>query len=155
MSVIRQWVSSVLNFSSQYDTAGWSASQVVGAPKVYPRYGDIRGAWATRTKTDKEFVELKYEQKVYPQEINVYETYHAGGTKKVQGKTDSGTWFTLYETDKIELIKESRIFKVPLKETNIPMDTLRVEIDCTVAATWVEIDAVELVGTVANPGSYL
>lgn len=52
---------------------------------------------------------------MYPQEINVYETYHAGGTKKVQGKTDSGTWFTLYETDKIELIKESRIFKVPLK----------------------------------------
>ncbi|XP_061181818.1 F-box/LRR-repeat protein 4-like [Saccostrea echinata] len=155
MTVIRQWISRVLNYSSQYDSAGWSANQVIGAPKVYPRHGDIRGAWATQTKTNKEFIEVAYDQKVYPQEINIYETLNSGGTKKVQAKADSGAWVTLYEAKTIECIKESRIFKPELLETNIPTNTLRIEIDCTVAGTWVEIDAVELVGTEANPGGYL
>lgn len=155
MTVIRQWVQRVVNYSSQYDSAGWSAEQVIGAPKVYPRHGDIRGAWASQTKTNKEFIEVAYGRKVFPQEINIYETLNSGGTKKVQAKTDSGTWVTMYEAKKIECIKESRIFKPELIETNIPTDTLRIEIDCTVAGTWVEIDAVELVGTEANPGSYL
>lgn len=52
-----------------------------------------------------------FAEKVYPTEINIYETYNAGGTKKVEAKTDSGTWVTLYEAQRVEVIKASRIFK--------------------------------------------
>lgn len=52
-------------------------------------------------------------EKVYPTEINIYETYNAGGTRKVEAKTDSGTWVTIYEAPKVEVIKASRIFKPP------------------------------------------
>ncbi|XP_052689658.1 uncharacterized protein LOC128167784 [Crassostrea angulata] len=147
----RQWVSSVSNFSSQYDSTGWSAEQVIGPPKVYPKHGDIRGAWASGTKTNNEFIEVVFLQKVYPTEINIYETYNAGGTRKVEAKTDSGTWVTIYEAPKVEVIKASRIFKPPFIDANISINILKITIDCTSANTWVEIDAVELVGTIPNP----
>lgn len=151
----RQWVSSVSNFSSQYDSTGWSAEQVIGPPKVYPKHGDIRGAWASGTKTNSEFIEVVFLEKVYPTEINIYETYNAGGTRKVEAKTDSGTWVTIYEAPKVEVIKASRIFKPPFIDANISINILKITIDCTSANTWVEIDAVELVGTKPNPGSFL
>jgi hypothetical protein len=34
-----QGVSRVIQFSSQYNDSTWSANQVIGPPKVYPRYG--------------------------------------------------------------------------------------------------------------------
>lgn len=151
----RQWVSSVSNFSSQYDSTGWSAEKVIGPPKVYPKHGDIRGAWASGTKTNNEFIEVVFLEKVYPTEINIYETYNAGGTRKVEAKTDSGTWVTIYEAPKVEVIKASRIFKPPFIDANISINILKITIDCTSANTWVEIDAVELVGTKPNPGSFL
>ena len=52
-----------------------------------------------------------YEEKVYPTEINIYETYNAGGTKSISAKADNGEWVTLYKADKIEAIKSSRILK--------------------------------------------
>lgn len=94
-------------------------------------------------------------EKVYPTEINIYETYNAGGTRKVEAKTDSGTWVTIYEAPKVEVIKASRIFKPPFIDANISINILKITIDCTSANTWVEIDAVELVGTIPNPGSFL
>ena len=32
-------VSRVIDFSSQYNNRTWSANQIIGPPKVYPRYG--------------------------------------------------------------------------------------------------------------------
>lgn len=37
--LIIKGASSVLGFSSQYNDSTWSANQVVGPPKVFPRHG--------------------------------------------------------------------------------------------------------------------
>jgi len=34
----------------------WAANNVIGEPLVYPRYGDINGAWAQGTMTANEFI---------------------------------------------------------------------------------------------------
>lgn len=36
----------------------WPATCVIGLPKVYPRHGDIPGAWAPEVKDDKQFLEV-------------------------------------------------------------------------------------------------
>ncbi len=36
---IVEGVSRVIEFSSQYNDSTWSANQVIGPPKVYPRHG--------------------------------------------------------------------------------------------------------------------
>lgn len=46
------------------------------------------------------------------------------------------------------------IFQIILQDANISIDTLKITIDCSAAGTWVEIDAVELVGTIPNPGTF-
>lgn len=68
------WVSRIISFSTQYNADGsvqctdltiyyyclhrWSANQVIGEPKVYPRYGDIQGSWAPRNCTQ-EYLEVE------------------------------------------------------------------------------------------------
>ena len=36
----------------------WAADQVVGPPRVYPRYGDIQGSWAQGNHSDDEWIEV-------------------------------------------------------------------------------------------------
>ncbi|XP_048247981.1 speckle-type POZ protein-like [Haliotis rufescens] len=144
--VLQQWASTVINFSSQYDSNGWPASAAVGPPRVYPRYGDIEGAWAQRTRDNKQFIELGYDTAVHVSGINIYETLHSGGVKRVSVRSPGGTWETLWETGKVKVFQESRIFSPDIKTPNFRTKEVRLDVDCSVAQSWVEIDAVELVG---------
>ncbi|XP_067664338.1 TD and POZ domain-containing protein 3-like [Haliotis asinina] len=144
--VLQQWASTVTSFSSQYDSDGWPASVVVGQPRVYPRYGDIQGAWAPRTCDSKQFIELGYDTPVYMSSINIYETFNAGGVKKLSVRSPRGTWETIWETPRVQVIKASRIFSPDIKIPKFRTKEVRIDVDCSVAQSWVEIDAVMLVG---------
>ncbi|XP_046583874.1 uncharacterized protein LOC124291016 [Haliotis rubra] len=144
--VLQQWAATVTSFSSQYDSNGWPASVVVGQPRVYPRYGDIQGAWAQAICDNKQFIELGYDTAVYVSGINIYETLNAGGVKRVSVRSPKGTWETVWETSGVEVIKASRIFSLDIKTPNFKTKEVRLDVDCSVARSWVEIDAVLLVG---------
>lgn len=148
---ITQWVAEVTDFSSQYNTSGWSANSVIGTPKVYPRYGDIQGAWASAVKNADQFIQLKFQKKVFLHEINIYETYHSGGVKKISAKDMQGNWVMIYKTHRLQSIEKSRIFTPSFNPPHFPVDELRLDIDCTACGSWVEIDAVNIVGT-QRPG---
>ncbi|XP_062596583.1 F-box/LRR-repeat protein 4-like [Saccostrea cucullata] len=120
---------------------------VVGEPRVYPTYGDVPGAWATSTKDAHQFIEVKFEEKLYLNEINIYETYHAGGVKRVSAKDLAGNWVMLYQTNRCQNLQSSRIFSPQFNPPEFPVDELRVEIDCTVSGSWVELDAINIKGT--------
>ena len=55
---MEQWVHRVRTYSSQYNDTNWAANQVIGAPKVYPKYGDHHGAWAQGRRDANEFIEV-------------------------------------------------------------------------------------------------
>jgi hypothetical protein len=73
----KQWVSKVMEFSSEFNKNSWSADQIIGEPKVYPKYGDLEGTWAQSEFNPYQFIVLKYENPVYPTKIKIYETYHS------------------------------------------------------------------------------
>ncbi|CAF1543783.1 unnamed protein product, partial [Rotaria sordida] len=81
-----QWASCVLQFSSQYNDSTWSANQVIGPPKVYPRHGDIVGAWAQGNRAPDEFIIVGFERAVYPEQIDIYETYNPGAVIRVSAR---------------------------------------------------------------------
>lgn len=54
------WVSNNNGCNDAFAVIRWSANQVIGEPKVYPRYGDIQGSWASRSCTANEFLEVRY-----------------------------------------------------------------------------------------------
>ena len=37
----------------------WGADQALGLPNVYPRYGDITGAWAQGNNSSNEWIEVQ------------------------------------------------------------------------------------------------
>src|SRR5262245_31473669 len=74
-----QWATTVRNFSSEYSTANWSAQQALGAPNVFPRSGDLDGAWASREPdATTEFIEVGFAQPQRASALEVYETYNPG-----------------------------------------------------------------------------
>ena len=65
----RQWASKNLQVSSEWQKVGgkwdssggkWSASQVLGAPDVFPKSGDLPQAWASKAKGGKEWIEVMH-----------------------------------------------------------------------------------------------
>ena len=66
-SGLRQWATRVVGVSSQwqkssgkYESTGgrWQATQALGKPDVFPKYGDLDKAWASKDKAGKEWIEV-------------------------------------------------------------------------------------------------
>ncbi|XP_041362781.1 TD and POZ domain-containing protein 3-like [Gigantopelta aegis] len=143
---IKQWVSRIISFSSQYDNNNWAASCVVGEPKVYPRYGDLSGSWASQSIDTNQYIELGFKEKVFVCEIDIYETMNAGGIKNISVRSPQGRWESVWSMPQVQVIQASRVFSPPIKDVSYKTDAVRLEIDCTACGTWVEIDAVQLIG---------
>ncbi|KAH3795476.1 uncharacterized protein LOC127838584 [Dreissena polymorpha] len=147
-----QWVSKVIKYSSQYNTGSWSAQQILGVPDVYPTYGDLNGAWASHDIDANQYLEFQFVTPVLVTKVDVYETYNAGGVKAIKCLDVSGTWITLWSTPQVSVIHSVRIFSPSFMST-IPCfsNQIRLDIDCSVANSWVEIDAVGLHGSHGIP----
>ncbi|XP_005092041.1 F-box/LRR-repeat protein 4 isoform X2 [Aplysia californica] len=159
-SAVKQWVKKVGKYSSQYNDSTWSANQVIGPPKVYPRHGDIHGSWASGTVDSNQFIEVEFDVLVRPTAVNIYETFNPGAVVAVKAQDPMGKWVPLWTASRPQTFTASRIFSPSLKDVVVKTNVLRIEIDCSAAATWCEIDAVELVGIrdgavmPADDGSY-
>lgn len=146
---VAQWVSEVVEYSSQYDSVHWGADKIIGTPVVYPRYGDIFGAWAQGIRDENQYIVIKYEESVYLKHLNIYETYNCGAIVRIKAKNQvTNEWFTVWESENEQANfvnrQESRIFKPPLIRFPFKTDTIRIEMDCQ--SKWCEIDAVEMLG---------
>ncbi|KAH3706035.1 hypothetical protein DPMN_065414 [Dreissena polymorpha] len=142
-----QWISRVLTFSSVYSPSSWSAQQIIGVANVFPVYGDEIQAWAPKDIDANQFLEFEFPNKVNVSKIDIYETYHAGGVKAVKCYDVTGTWITLWSTAQVSVIKHSRIFSPSFTSTTTCFSNhIRLDIDCSQANSWVEIDAVMLHG---------
>jgi len=145
-----QWVKRVPKFSSSYNS-GWEASCLIGPPRVYPSYGDIRGAYASSASTGThEWLELDYETPVFVTGIDIFETYNPGHVTNILIKVGD-YWIPLWSGVVLPVGHgrpgpQSRIFSPPLKPTVFRSDQVRIEMDCTTARSWAEIDCVLLKG---------
>lgn len=68
---------------------------------------------------------IEYEEKIYIDKIDIYETYHAGMVKCIKAKHPNGSWVKVWNTPKVSCITHSRIFspdfevKLCRKKSNI------------------------------------
>jgi speckle-type POZ protein len=149
LNIVRQWVSRVINYSSQYNEDTWSANKIIGPPLVYPNYGDLQNSWAqTADFHANHFIELEFPEEVYVTKINIYETYHAGGVVRIKLKDPlTDNWKIVWDSAVGPIsIESSRIFSPDLKKTLFKTKYVRLDVDCTAANSFCEIDAVELIG---------
>jgi len=124
--VVEQFVSEVLDFSSQYGSdasISYTAHNIVGRPTKFPSYGDFSQTfvmrdygpwwenspsgtiWRTPYNCPKplqsraaNFIDIKFEHAVYPFRIHIYETYNPGGLVALWAGDCQGTWKLLWDS---------------------------------------------------------
>ena len=144
--IVELWVKGVVQFSSEYDDR-FAADKIIGEPNVYPKYGDYPGAWAQKTLSAKEFIVVEFDEQLYLTGVDIYETYNAGAVIGISAFDEvSGLWINLWKTAQATRIETSRIFSPAIQEQAIKSRRIRVDVDCTVANSWCEIDAIKIKG---------
>ncbi|XP_031551802.1 F-box/LRR-repeat protein 4-like [Actinia tenebrosa] len=188
---VRQVAQKVLDFSSQYScntSSSYSASNLAGQAKSYPNYGDFQTSFVLRTygpwwtcapsappkikvvskakssfiSTD--FVDLFYEEPVYPKKIHILETYNPGAVVRILAlKEDNnqvkpiinanGGWVELWSGKPQKCPPLSRSMSPPLKRIEKPTRVIRLEFNHQHLEYYTELDAVELFGNAVTTGN--
>ena len=83
---------------------------------------------------------------MYVDELEIYETLNAGAVHRISALNPQGTWVVIW-TGQPTCIQSSRIFKPSLTPCPFPVNVIKLELDCSLAGSWCEIDAVKLIGS--------
>jgi len=134
--------------SSTYG-GGWSPREVVGPPKVFPRSGDIRGAWAPAEVgkhggAGLHYLDVSFHGKHQAAEVWVFETNVAGCTYAVTDRTVKSDEKILWERDPEQSLTGAHVLVVTIDPAR-PISRLRVYVDGRGIMQFPEIDTVGLV----------
>jgi hypothetical protein len=138
-----EWASTVVDVSTQYSETSWSAQQVLGPPDVFPAYGDLAKAWASRGADDRdEWIEVGFDRPSSISGVEVFETFNPGAIDHVELITARGHRI---ETPITALasgggVSERHHFGV--RCTAEPIVSVRVHLNSVAVAGWNEIDAI-------------
>lgn len=169
---VNQYAQAVIDFSSQYGSdysISYTALNITGRPSKFPDYGDFPETFAMRTYGNwwdmapsrvqeikpqnlpkipaHDFIIIRFEQFVIPEELVIYETYNPGAIVRIWAYTAAEKWVCLWEVAprSYSNISASR-FAPPLKKLLLPTNTIRLEFNHSLLHYFTEIDGVVLVG---------
>ncbi|MFN8588987.1 MAG: FlgD immunoglobulin-like domain containing protein [Candidatus Eisenbacteria bacterium] len=139
-----RWADSVLGISSEYSGVGWAAYQALGAPDVYPAYGDIGLAWASLTPDDQqEYLRLHFPDAAPIDYVQVVETFHPGSLVKVSARNPNTNQFeTLWQGAPSVQPDSARAFTVRFPVTSYNVEEVRLDFDSPAVPDWNEVDAI-------------
>jgi len=145
---LAQWANSVIDFSSQFSTTSWAASQATGAPDTFT-YGDIPTAWSALNQNgppNPEFITLGYATAVFATGVTVRETFNNGFVFQIDVLDTLNVYHTVWTgTDPSpDLTPEDFVIDFP--ETPYLVKGVKVYVNPNQGASWEEIDAVQLRG---------
>ncbi len=144
----------VNNVSSVYDVypLGWSAYQILGAPNVYPAYGDIEDAFNPEFyDVQRDFIELDFDNNGPIDSIFIYETFTPGFIDSVFVK-NPGTqnWDLVYSAVPAPGAPVATILAIGFPMTSYDVSEVRLTLANDTAPDWIEIDAVAISPATTN-----
>ncbi|XP_040407516.1 F-box/LRR-repeat protein 4 isoform X3 [Cygnus olor] len=182
---IVQYAKEVLDFSSHYgseNSMSYTMWNLAGIPNVYPSSGDFTqtavfrtyGTWwdhcpsarlpFKRTPTSfcsQDYVELAFEEQVYPTAVHILETYHPGAVVRIlacsanpysQNPPAEVRWEILWSEAPTKVSgPQARQFTPCIKQINFPTNLIRVEVNSSLLDYYTELDAVVLHGVKEKP----
>jgi hypothetical protein len=154
-TIIDQWASSVIGFSSQWSTGSWSAAQALGAPNT-GGYGDISTSWAPLPLNGSlEYITLGYATPVYASSVVIRETYGNGFVYQVDVLDQSNALHPVWTGTDPSLPGTPVDFMVTFAPTPYLVKGVKIYTDTNHnLSAWEEIDAVKLTGNnVPLPGA--
>ncbi|XP_059424109.1 F-box/LRR-repeat protein 4-like [Carassius carassius] len=182
---VEQYGKEVLDFSSHYgseNSMSYTMWNLAGVPNVYPSSGDftqtavfrIYGSWWEQCTSStprfrrmppsfhsQDYLELAFEEPVYPTAVEVLETYHPGAIVKIlacslnpfsQNPPAEVRWEVLWAGNPNKaLTTQARQFSPSIKQINFATNLLRLEVNCSLLEYYTELDAVILRGVRERP----
>jgi len=153
-----QWASSATaeNWSFEPDET-WGPTQVTGAPDAGDC--DISNVWSQADMHGVTSITLSYENPMLPSAINVYQNNVIGAVSLIEVSADQATWTTVYTGDPqlasegtcLEANQYDDILSAPVTNVHSQISYVRITVDGTATPNWIEIDAVQLVGSETLP----
>ncbi|XP_054898342.1 F-box/LRR-repeat protein 4 isoform X1 [Poeciliopsis prolifica] len=182
---VEQYAKEVLDFSSHYgseNSMSYTMWNLAGIPNVYPSSGDFTqtavfrayGKWweqcasapLTFRRTpdgfhSQDYIELGFEEPVYPTAVEVFETYYPGAIVQIlacshnpfsQNPPTDVRWEVLWSGEPTKaLTPQARQFSPKIKHINFPTNLLRLEVNSSLLDYYTELDAVILRGVKERP----
>lgn len=180
-----QYAKEVVDFSSHYgseNSMSYTMWNLAGVPNVFPSSGDFTqtavfrtyGTWwdqcpsaslpFRRTPSNfqsQDYVELTFEQQVYPTAVHVLETYHPGAVIRILACSANPyspnppaevRWEILWSDRPTKVnASQARQFKPCIKQINFPTNLIRLEVNSSLLDYYTELDAVVLHGMKEKP----
>lgn len=149
--VVDEWATAVLDFSSQYSSANWSAAQAVGAPDT-GGYGDYSTSWAPANQNNSlEYLTVQFPQPLYSSGVTVRETYGNGFVYQVDVVDMGGGLHTVWSGTDPSLPGSPANFTVTWPATTFLVQGIKVYVDTSHdLSAWEEIDAIQMHGVTSN-----
>ncbi|MFM8321423.1 MAG: hypothetical protein ACKOC5_10945 [Chloroflexota bacterium] len=141
---LRQWAATAIA-GSEYGSSDWSANQATGAPNV-TACGDNVSAWAAAAADSQEWIELTFATPVQPSRLNIHLSYNPTFISRVELRDPQGAYHQIFAFEPRAYPECPTVFSIDIAETGFLAAAARITIDQAAAPSWVEIDAVELIG---------
>ncbi len=159
---VLQWGSSVVGFSSQWNSGDYSAEQALGAPNTFV-YGDIASAWAPMPENGTlEWITLGFDTPVYADSALIRETWGNGFVDRIDLLDTSDALHTVWTGIDLSSPGTPVDFVASWAKTSYLVDGIKIYVDTDHdLCAWEEIDAVQLRGdtvggnAVPAPGAIL
>ncbi|MBK7965248.1 MAG: putative metal-binding motif-containing protein, partial [Bacteroidetes bacterium] len=152
-----KWADSILSFSSQLGAAlnTNSTLDMLGAPDVYPAYGDSTKAWSSfNPDNSREFVELGFSPHVDIAGVLAYETFNSGAIDTFYVRNASNQQWSIIYNDSIRPLPDTitpHSVIISHRDTlPFPVDAVRIALNSGDVLGANQVDAV---GVVANHGT--
>jgi hypothetical protein len=150
---VRQWASEASATSNYALKPGdpWHASQAVGPPDAGDLCADNPKAWASLLKDEVAVLTVRFAEPVWASELTVHQTFNPGQVVKLEALGPGGASSVLYEGRPAAPGGCPELGYLKGLALTHPVDALAITVDQSVLGLgWIEIDAVELVGTAAT-----
>lgn len=152
----------VTGFSREYRSypESWCATQILGAPNVYPQYDDINGAWTPKRYGDqRDWISVGFDNNSPIDSIIIWETSSAGMVDSVYVKNPNTSKWDLIFSRKPNQIPNSadtiaRILRIGFPKTSYNVNEVMIQIANDSATDWVELDAVAIHPATLTPTTY-
>jgi len=146
--VIRQWATDAVA-TSEFSPTDWGALQATGAPDTR-ECADLGTAWASQTRNGQDALTVFFEQPVFATQVSIYQNYNPGAINRVDLVLADGSGVLTIENSEDTDTPCPGVFTLDFDRTKDAVFGVRIYLDQSVMNDWNEIDAVQLVGAVAD-----
>ena len=145
-----QWVSTILEASSEMSPREYSAEQIIGKPNVTPGTGESPNAWMPFNENREEYVKVGFENPIKIRQIAIAESANPGAIYQIFLYDRSGNEFLINTFDPRPVELRSRMLHVFFDLTEYEVAALKVIFHCDAVPGYTSIDAISISSSITQ-----